>query len=187
MFLSRVTSPTLPPLVTDGVAWHPYQHSQPPGEAGGKGVTGIGRIMRTQATIDTLFNDNSNLGGACPSRLHAPDCERPGLLFTEFGYLIQRSGTRRVHTEAKRVSLFTASLRRAMKYKAKWMVLYHAIELGKDFPPPNRDDYGLFAVDGAVRGERDYGKGQRQRRAFCDGIYNFALEKGYPVDRQLPC
>jgi len=119
-----------------------------------------------------------------------------GLLFTEFGYLNRGDladgrGMRRVHTERERASWFTAALRRALKYRAKWMVLYHATELPPDIydpPDPCRDEYGLFRVDGAVGGQRSYGKGRKpgfanpqRRRAFCDGIYNFALEKRYPT------
>jgi len=196
-FLYRVTSPTLPPLETEGVAWHPYQHSLPPKEAGAPGVTGIGRITTTRKRIEGLFNKSPDRAVRCASRLRTPDCKVPGLLFTEFGYLARGYGSRPVarkrnlvaHTEKERASLFTSALRKALKYKAKWMVLYHAAELDpRHFPPPDRDDYGLFSVDGSVRGTRPYGKGPKpnfanpqRRRAFCDGIYNFALEKRYPT------
>jgi hypothetical protein len=54
-------------------------------------------------------------------------------------------------------------------------------------------DFGVFAVDGAVRGNRPKGKGPepnfdnpQPRRAYCDGIRAFALENHYPTFGAAP-
>lgn len=110
-------------------------------------------------------------------------CERPGLLYTEFGYLTrQPMFPKRVQTEARRARLFPSALRKALGDRAKWMSIYSATEAPLE---PLREDYGVFGVDGSVRGERVDGQ---SRRAYCDGIRAFAIENDYIVDDPpAPC
>lgn len=74
-------------------------------------------------------------------------------------------------------------MRRALANDAKWMSIYQAVEQpGND----SREEYGLFSLAGDVRGTRSYGKGPnpaydnpQPRRAYCEGIYNFAFARKY--------
>lgn len=183
-FLGRVASE---PLVTDGVAWHPYQHRDSPRLDGGRRVTGIGRIDHTQRLLSGLFDK----GQACGAkRLRTPACDRPGLLYTEFGYRVRSDKRSEFHTEGVRRRWFVLTLRRALKNRAKWMTIYHATELNPTLFPESPTDYGLFESDGTTRGARSYGKqtrdpddDDRRRVAFCDGIYAFTAARGYDVDR----
>jgi len=143
-----------------------------------------------QDRIDGLFNKST----PCSSRLYVPatggTCKRPGLLYTEFGYFA-RSNTRSTHhNEGRRAGLFKSALRVALKDGAKWMSLYHATETENLSIPL---DYGIFAVNGTVRGTRSYGKGPRPgyanpqpRRSYCDGIRAFAIAERYPTE-SAPC
>jgi hypothetical protein len=79
--------------------------------------------------------------------------------------------------------MFKAALTRALRNDVKWMSIYHAAEA----EGPSSTDYGVFAVDGTVSGERPTGKSPRpnfanpqKRRAYCDGIRAFAILKDYP-------
>jgi hypothetical protein len=187
-FLYRVASS---PLATDGVAWHPYQHSAWPTKAGPKGKVGIGKVDLTQDRIDGLFNKQA----PCSSRLYRPPlqrggrCTRPGLLYTEFGYFARNPKPTIYHTESRRAGMFKAALGRALRNDVKWMSIYHATEAAD----LTGIDYGVFASDGEVRGQRSTGKGPRpgydnpqQRRAYCDGIRAFGIAERYPIE-SAPC
>lgn len=182
-FLEQVARPGAPPLETDGAAFHPYQHTAGPLKRGPKFQVGIGKGQETQELLDLLFNE----GARCSSRLfvrrEGGRCERPGLLYTEFGYLTRHPDfPKRVQTEARRARLFPPALRKALADRAKWMSIYVATEAPTD---PPREDYGVFGVDGSVRGARVDGQ---SRSAYCDGICAFAIEKDYIVDDPpAPC
>jgi len=163
-----------------------------PTKRGARGFVGIGKIALTQARIDGLFNKSS----PCSSRLYVPKptpdgiCKRPGLLYTEFGYFSRSKNRSTHHSEGRRAGLFKSALGVALKNGAKWMSLYHATE-EQDLSRP--EDYGIFAVDGTVRGTRPFGKGPRpgyanpqRRRTYCDGIRAFAMLEKYPTEA-APC
>lgn len=69
---------------------------------------------------------------------------------------------------------------------AKWMILYHGTELEPNAFPNNPDDYGIFERTGEVRGTRSYGRGDRRRQAYCDGIFAWAGRTRYPVAIEDP-
>jgi hypothetical protein len=178
-FLRRVASSQ---LETDGVAWHPYQHVPPPNRRGFKGKAGIGKVDITQREIDGLFNKNA----PCLSSLYRPKegggCERPALLYTEFGYLARHPKAERVHSERVRAGRFKKAFKRALDNNVKWMSIYNVTE--GDEPStqtPKVADFGVFATNGAVRGKRLTNDGKTEdRKAYCDGIRQFALANGYP-------
>lgn len=182
-FLEQVARPGAGPLETDGVAFHPYQHTAGPLKRGPKFEVGIGKGKQTQELLERLFNNEAR----CSSRLFVRHedgrCELPGLLYTEFGYLARHPDfPKRVQTEARRARLFPSALRKALGDRAKWMSIYVATEAP---PLPLREDFGVFGVDGSVRGDREDGQA---RRAYCDGIRAFAIENDYIVgDPSAPC
>lgn len=62
------------------------------------------------------------------------------------------------------------------------MSIYAATEAPRE---PPRADFGVFGVDGSVRGDRD---DTQRRSAYCDGIRAFAIENDYIVDDPpAPC
>jgi hypothetical protein len=190
-FLKLVAEPVpgvSPGLIkTHGVAWHPYQHVQPPSKRGRAGVVGIGRADEIQKLLDKLSKRSNN--GAGPRLLVTPKAKRPDLFFTEFGYFNGPNknqgkphcptscGDRYFKTEAGRAGLFRQALSRAYEENAKWMLIYHAAETSpqnfaddaneKVSPPVTPEaaylaEYGLFSPTGEVTGTRSYGKGPNE-------------------------
>jgi hypothetical protein len=117
--------------------------------------------------------------------LTRPDGGRPPLLFTEFGYLIRGGPDRpssHVVDDRVRAPWLIRALDTAERQDARMMVLYTGTEYEpRAYPPLRRDDYGLFGKAGEVRGRRSYGKGDRTRRAYCDGVLAWSRRSGYAI------
>ena len=160
----------------DGVAWHPYQHGTAPSRPRGPGYTGIGDTPATRAAIRRLWRRRL---------LTRPDGGRPPLLFTEFGYLIRGNPGRpanQVIDDRTRAPWLFQALDTAARQDARLTVLYTGTEYEpRAYPPLRRDDYGLFGKTGEVRGRREYGKGDRTRRAYCDGVLAWSRRGGYAI------
>jgi hypothetical protein len=148
---------------TNGVAWHPYQLADPPGDSGPKGQVGIGKAAAIASKVKGL---------AAANQLRTPADHTPGVIYTEFGYAntrinpysrpLSKTGW---HTESTRASWFPDALQAAVKNHVKWVILYHATEYTptessvlEHHTTPD-DDYGLFSSRGDVTGMRPYGRG----------------------------
>lgn len=174
-------------VLTSGVAWHPYQHSDPPRDNGRKDGVGIGRTGAIQDQIRRLYFDRDPTTNR--PLLATGNGKIPALHFTEFGYFNtpreplqdnnnRRSGNKYWQTEAARASFFRGALERARREGVRFIVLYTATEIspqreqvedGEPPPYPNgesfdlegkshRQEYGLFSRRGEVTGLRPYGK-----------------------------
>lgn len=177
------------PIITDGIAIHPYQHRTPPkrretypnkGSREAKSVFGIGRV-------DTMRTFISGRVAAGRLRTPASATSVPGLYATEFGYF-NRDQRRPLdftvfHTEAQRALWWNDALTRAKNQKLKWFTTYQLTEktpANQFVPDPTNNpnvsitvancgasgavpgwDSGLIGSDGAVTGTRCYGKGSR--------------------------
>jgi hypothetical protein len=174
------------PIITDGIAIHPYQHRTPPkrresypnkGSREPKPVYGIGRVDAMRTYIS---------GRVAAGRLRTPASATrvPGLYATEFGYF-NRDARRPLdltvfHSEAQRALWWNDALQRAKNQKLKWFTAYQLTEktpANTYAPNPNQPlntitvsncggtngvpswDSGLIGADGAVTGTRCYGKG----------------------------
>ncbi len=215
-FLEKVLSGQNGTITTHGVAWHPYQVMGDPRKPNANGgERGIGRWRTIQKELDRLYK--TRVGNTSTGRrlLRTPDNKNPPLYFTEFGYFNQRPQLKpkkkhlwvlKWQTEATKSTWLKYALSEAAKSRARWMLLYQAVEIppagipgtdsnGKPLDPnygkPSKDDYGLFRVDGAVRGTRPYGKGTKDgiadnkqakypqaRRSYC-AIYRWTRARGY--------
>ncbi len=191
---------------THGVAWHPYQHADPPNRAGRASVVGIGKANKIQDLLEELHKRE----GGGPRLLATPEAKRPSLFFTEFGYFNgpypegernpdcpKKCGTSYYKTEADRADLLRQALTRAQRVGAKWMLIYQATEISPtEYGGPERyqPEYGLFDRNGDVTGQRSYGKGPNpkfalntpERRAYC-AIYSWARFREYRVSPESPC
>jgi hypothetical protein len=181
-YLAAVANDANAPILTDGVAWHPYQHRRAPATSRGianpdTNVVGIGRIGAIKGRIETLYDHH--LLKVPTSQQNG---EAPQLYFTEFGYLnrpFTRNGsTHSYHTEKERASWYPRALSLALRNHVKMFLLWETTEE----PPSNATlnaaenypngatafDTGVIGTNGAVTGTRPYGKGGPQaRRAYC--------------------
>lgn len=172
-----------------------------------KGTVGMGRLADLQRFIAEAADDQ---------RLRTPGSgsasKKPRLYLTEFGYFNRRYPRIRpdrnshFHSEERRSDWFRLALDEAVKRKARMMLLYQAFEV----PPKNYNpdctvaasqpsaaqlatidgiwDSGLFRTDGAVTGERCYGKPglgsmpsgdfRQDRRAYCT-IWRWTYRRSY--------
>ena len=147
---------------------------------------GIGRLGVVNRMLEALCRPIATATKRCAedpakAQLKAPpspgnrseaeaNAKRPGLYLTEFGYQNQpmrenwdnrhAKRNRYWHTEQVRANWFTqadGALDLAAKNKAKWMLIYHAIENPPDVLPvpdpraKSKNDYGLFTIrDSAI-------------------------------------
>jgi len=135
-FLERVVRPTADApqkLRTSAVAWHPYQHSDPPGDDGRRDGIGIGRVGDIRRRLECLRGPSSQ---AAQDRLLSTHSSGvPRLAFTEFGYFntprntfprtdqyrpienndTTRDGNRYWQTDGARATFFRGALGRAAK------------------------------------------------------------------------
>lgn len=174
-------------MLTSGIAWHPYQHSDPPRDNGRRDGVGIGRTGAIQDQIRRLYFERDPVTDK--RVLTTANGKIPALHFTEFGYyntprtpLEANSqdplGNRYWQTEATRAGFFRGALGRARREGVRFIVLYTATEVepqreevreGEPTPFPNGEsfdidkvphirEYGLFSRRGEVTGVRPYGK-----------------------------
>lgn len=179
----RTNSSSQQRLVTNGVAWHPYQHVGTPTRRGPRKLEyGIGRAGAIQALITRLADPEERRD----ERTNKPPLTTPGgkvppLYFTEFGYHNQplpdakpAKGNGYWKSEALRAKWLPLALDRARNVGARWMLIYQTTEIppaeffaqsppGVEPPIRTGADYGLFSPGGDVRGNRSYGRKQGGR------------------------
>lgn len=192
-FIERVAT-TTNPLITDGIAIHPYQHRAMPRQREGRRF-GIGRLREINDTVRQLFQNGRLLPPAgAPRRI-------PRVYGTEFGYWNRQfdgKGPNTWHAEVTRAGRLNRVLTLAREHRLRWFTLYQVTEktpaegIGAtaceadvyDQSQPVRYgagiwDMGLIGQSGEVDGTRCYGRtppGQsgnerlnvpQSRSAFC--------------------
>jgi hypothetical protein len=134
-FIGHAASDDQNPLLVDGVAVHPYQHSTPPDKDREPGRYGIGGLGGERGLLYRV-RDLRDKG-----RLRATNNTVPRLYITEFGYWIRRLNANvsfsTVHTEVERKAWLQAALRRSLSFArardgrprmVRWMTFYLGAE-----------------------------------------------------------
>lgn len=195
-YMSRVAGDPGTPIRAYGVSWHPYQHRYRPRSTNRKYGLGIGNIKLVQDQIASL--NKKGTGGLLSMNSGAA----PGLFLTEFGYFnrppSKNSDSTVFHTEQQRASWYPGALGQAMRNGARTFMIYETVEetpMDTSFlknplnfgPGQPTFDVGLIGPnDGAVTGQRPYGKGgQQERKAYC-AIHDWAHRHNVAARQNLP-
>jgi FG-GAP-like repeat len=195
-YLQRVVESD-PPVRTEAVAWHAYQHYNGPRVSRSKGI-GIGNAQAFQEKLNELHRRQPN----GMRRLEGEQGGRPPLYITEFGYHSsrqRRGGTKVAWRETQRARFLHQALEIAQKKKIRMLSFWELREKFNNFnewqvafndPDMGTWDTGMLGRDYAADGARSYGisPGRRAmtsaaqpRRAYCR-VRRWAWREGYTVN-----